>query len=350
VAEGGALHVGPESAGADPGPACYALGGREATVTDANLVLGRLGADRFLGGEMRLDMAAAERALYARVAAPLGMSIIEAASGIVDIAVTKMSYAVKGVTTQRGLDVGQFVLVAYGGAGPLHATAVARELGITRVLVPRAPGHFSACGMLYSDLRYDYVRTRFTKLADLDFATFEEIFDELENEGRHAIEQARVRVQQVTIARALDMRYVGQEHLVTIDVPTEFFERQDRAAIKRLFDVEHEQRYGTSAPSESAEIASLRTAVTGVLAKPKFERIASGMESPPKEAQRRARQAWFGSGFAETPVYDRKALFAGNRIEGPALIEEHASTTVLMPGDALTVDALGNLVISVGAA
>ena len=350
VAEGGALHVGPESAGADPGPACYALGGREPTVTDANLALGRLGTDRFLGGEMRLDAAAAERALYARVAAPLSMSIIEAASGIVDIAVTKMSYAVKGVTTQRGLDVGQFVLVAYGGAGPLHATAVARELGITRVLIPRAPGHFSACGMLYSDLRYDYVRTRFTKLADLDFPAFEQIFGDLENKGRRSVEQALVPVQEIQIGRALDMRYVGQEHLVTIDVPIEHFARADRAAIKRLFDVEHEQRYGTSAPSEPAEIASLRTAVTGVLAKPKFERIVSGTESPPKEAKRGARQAWFGDAFMETQTYDREQLIAGNRIAGPALIEEHASTTVLMPADALTVDALGNLVISVGAA
>jgi N-methylhydantoinase A len=335
--------------GTGGGSIARVLGGREPTVTDANLVLGRLGADRFLGGEMRLDTAAAERALYARVAAPLGMSIIEAASGIIDIAVTKMSYAVKGVTTSRGLDVGQFLLVAYGGAGPLHATAVARELGITRVLVPRAPGHFSACGMLYSDLRYDYVRTRFTKLADLDFAAFEEIFRELEDEGRRAVEQARVRVQNLTIARSLDMRYVGQEHLVTIDVPLACFERQDRAAIKRLFDAEHEQRYGTSAPGELAEIASLRTAVTGVLVKPKFEQIAAGHGASPERARRSTRQAWFGAGFAETPVYDRSGLLAGNRIAGPALIEEHASTTVLMPGDMLSVDALGNLVIFVGA-
>ena len=350
VAEGGALHVGPESAGAAPGPACYGLGGFEPTVTDANLILGRLGADRFLGGEMRLDVKAAERALYTHVAQPLGMSIVEAASGIIDIAVTKMSYAVKGVTTARGLDVGNFVLVAYGGAGPLHATAVARELGITRVLIPRAPGHFSALGMLFSDLRYDYVRTRFTKLADLDFGAFEEIFGTLEAEGRRAVEEARVRVAEIRIARALDMRYVGQEHLVTIPVPMEYFERQDRAAIKQLFDAEHEQRYGTSAPAELAEIASLRTTVTGVLAKPKFERIAQGNAAPPDASRRGARQTYFAGGFIETPIFDRMSLLCGNRIAGPALIEEHASTTVLTPGDTLTVDGLGNLVIAVGAA
>ena len=348
VAEGGALHVGPESAGASPGPACYALGGKEPTITDANLVLGRLGADRFLGGEMRLDVKAAERALYANVAAPLGMSIIEAANGIIDIAVTKMSYAVKAVTTARGFDVGQFMLVAYGGAGPLHATAVARELGITRVLVPRAPGHFSAIGMLHSDLRYDYVQTRFTKLADLDFAGFESAFEALETQGRRAVQDAGVRVQEVRVMRALDMRYVGQEHLVTIDVPREFFARADRNGIKQLFDAEHEQRYGTSAPSEAAEIASLRTAVTGVLAKPEFERMARGESTPPDDARRGTRQACFAGAFVETPAYAREALVSGNRITGPALIEEHASTTVLMPGDTLSVDELGNLVIAVG--
>src|SRR5882672_10661171 len=282
VAEGGALHVGPESAGAVPGPACYAKGGSWPTITDANLVLGRLSAENFLGGEMRLDSGAAERALYAKIAAPLGMNIIDAANGIIDIAVTKMSYAVKAVTTARGLDVGDFVLVAYGGAGPLHATAVARELGISRVLVPRAPGHFSACGMLFSVLRYDYVQTRFTKLAELNFAEFEDIFGRLEAKGRDAIAQTRVHTQSIRVARSLDMRYVGQEHLVTMDVPMECFTNKDRSTIKRLFDAEHERRYGTSAPVEPAEIASLRTAVTGVLAKPGFERLASGGETPPK--------------------------------------------------------------------
>jgi len=350
VAENGALHVGPESAGATPGPACYGLGGTAPTVTDANLILGRLGADRFLGGEMQLDAGSAERALYTHVAAPLGMSIVEAAAGIIDIAVTKMSYAVKGVTTARGLDVGNFVLVAYGGAGPLHATAVARELGITRVSIPRAPGHFSATGMLFSDLRYDYVRTRFTKLADLEFAAFEEVFAAFEAEGRRAIQEARVNVAEVQIARALDMRYVGQEHLVSIPVPMELFAQRNRDGIKRLFDAEHERRYGTSAPAELAEIASLRTAVTGVLVKPKFERIGTGGDVPSQTARRGTRSTYFAGHFIDTPAFDRAALICGNRIAGPALIEEHASTTVLMPGDVLTVDDIGNLIIAVGAA
>ena len=160
--EEGSLRVGPQSAGAAPGPACYGLGGREPTVTDANLVLGRLSADRFLGGEMRLDVAAADAALRERVAKPLGMDVTAAADGILRVAVTAMSYAVKGVTTERGLDAGDFALVAYGGAGPLHAVEVAREIGIRTVIVPTAPGVFSAFGMLFSDLRYDFVRTWFT--------------------------------------------------------------------------------------------------------------------------------------------------------------------------------------------
>jgi N-methylhydantoinase A len=349
VVEGGALHVGPESAGAAPGPACYGIGGQHPTITDANLALGRLGADRFLGGEMRLDVKAAEAALWKHVAGPLRMNLIEAAQGIIDIAVTKMAHAVKAVTTSRGLDVGNFVLVAYGGAGPLHASAVARELGITHILIPGAPGHFSACGMLFGDLRYDYVHTMFSSLKDLDFELFEKVFREHEAEGKRTVQNGGVGVRETQVTRALDMRYVGQEHLVTIDVPLDCFARQDRAEIKRLFDTEHEQRYGTSVASEPAEVAGLRTAVTGILAKPKFERIAAGTELPPAEALRGTRQAFFGGAFLATAVFNRTDLLNGNRIAGPAVIEEHASTTVLMPGDELVVDALGNLAISVGA-
>jgi N-methylhydantoinase A len=348
LADGGALHVGPQSAGAVPGPACYGQGGTEPTVTDANLVLGRLGAASFLGGEMRLDVRAAEKALYARIAGPLGMSTIEAAQGILDIAVTKMAHAVKAVTTARGLDAGNFVLVAYGGAGPLHATQVARELGIAFVLVPRAPGHFSACGMLFSDLRYDYVHTEFAKLAELDFERYENVFEMLEAQGREAVAKARVPVREIRVSRALDMRYVGQEHLVTVDVPVVHFTQGNRAAIKALFDREHEFRYGTFAANEPTEIASLRTTVTGLLAKPKFERVREGKAMLPSEAARGSRPGYFRGRFVETPVFTRDALLSGNRIEGPALVEEHASTTVLMPGDALSVDGLGNLVVQVG--
>ena len=223
-------------------------------------MLGRLDAERFLGGEMKLDVAAAERALNGRIAKPLGMAPCEAADGILRIAATAMSYAVKGVTTERGLDAGDFVLVAYGGAGPLHAVDVAREIGMRKVIVPFAPGVFSAFGMLFSDLRYDFVRTWFTPLDDARFEDIEQVYRALEKQGRDAIEGASVAPQRIVIRRAADMRYVGQEHAVTVDLPMAVFTRRDRDAIKRHFDAMHAQRYGTSAPSEErAEIVSLRS-------------------------------------------------------------------------------------------
>ena len=348
VVEGG-LRVGPQSAGAAPGPACYGLGGTEPTVTDANLMLGRLGADRFLGGEMPLDVKAAEAAL-ARVAEPLGMDATAVADGILRIAATAMSYAVKGVTTERGFDAGDFVLVAYGGAGPLHAVEVAREIGIRKVIIPGAPGVFSAFGMLFSDLRYDYVRTFPTRLEEAPFDKIEALYTTLEDEGRGAIANASVKPQKVTIRRAADMRYVGQEHAVTVEVPLAVFKKRDRDEIKRLFDAMHELRYGTSAPQERAEIVSLRSTVTGVMRKPPQATIREGQRKLPAAAFTGKRPVFFGTRFEPTPTYRRTALLAGNRINGPALIEEHASTTVLMPGDACEVDAYGNLVIAVGGA
>jgi N-methylhydantoinase A len=348
-AEDGALRVGPQSAGAQPGPACYGQGGEQPTVTDANLMLGRLGADRFLGGEMKLNVKAAERAL-AKIGQPLGMNAVQAADGILRIAATAMSYAVKGVTTERGLDAGDFALVAYGGAGPLHAVDVAREIGIRNVIVPGAPGVFSAFGMLFSDLRYDYVRTHLMQLADAPFDEIEQVFKDLERQGRDAIASTSVKPHQITVKRALDMRYVGQEHPVTVELPMRVFQKQDRRAIKKHFDDDHMQRYGTSAPNERAEVVSLRVTVTGLMKKPPQEKIRKGTSTPPKAAFTGKRKVWFGGRFRDAPTYRRGELLAGNRISGPALIEEHASTTVLMPGDRMTVDAYGNLTILVAGA
>jgi N-methylhydantoinase A len=347
--EDGALRVGPQSAGAQPGPACYGLGGAAPTVTDANLVLGRLSADRFLGGEMPLDEEAARTAIMSHVAGPLSMDLTAAADGILRVAVIAMSYAVKRVTTERGLDAGDFALVAYGGAGPLHAVEVAREIGVRRVIIPNAPGVFSAFGMLYADLRYDYVRTWPVRLEDASFDDFARIYGELEDEGRRAIAAASVKPEEITVSRAADMRYVGQEHAVTVDLPVQVFADGDRDAIKRHFDEMHLQRYGTSAPAERAEMVSLRTTVTGVMRKPVIEEIAAGGTAPAKTARTGARSVYFdGHGFVDTRTYAREALLAGNRIKGPALIEEHASTTVLAPGDALEVDRFGNLGIVIG--
>jgi N-methylhydantoinase A len=348
VEAGGGLRVGPESAGAEPGPVCYGLGGAEPTITDANLVLGRLGADRFLGGEMPLDLDAAHAALRDRVAVPLGLDVTAAAEGILRIATTKMSHVVRWVTTERGLDAADFVLVAYGGAGPLHAAMIARELRIARVVIPVAPGHFSAFGMLVTDLRRDFVSTWFTPLANASFAQMEALYRAMEAEGAAAVERSGIAAADIVVTRAADMRYVGQEHAVSVELPVELFHSEDRAGIKRRFDAVHDIRYGHSAANEPAEIVSLRSAVTGLLNKPRFEQIAAGEADPPAEASREARPVYFTpGGFVDTPTFDRARLKSGNRIAGPALIEEHASTTVVHPGDTLEVDAFGNLVIEI---
>ena len=348
IADEGGLRVGPQSAGAQPGPACYGQGGDQPTVTDANVALGRLSPDRFLGGEMALDVAAAEAAIADKIGKPLGLGTVEAAQGILRIGVTAMSHAVKAVTTERGLDAGDFAMVAYGGAGPLHACNIAREMGIRKVIVPRSPGHFSAFGMLFSDLRYDYVRSRFTRLGDADFADLEAVYAELEAEGLAEIEKVSVAPQRVVISRGADMRYVGQEHSVTVDLSTDLFANEDRAAIKERFDAVHDVRYGTCAPNERSEIVSLRVTVTGMLEKPVLEKIDTGDAAPPAAADTGMRAGRFGEDALNTATWNRTALLAGNRIDGPALIEEHASTTVLHPGDSLEVDPFGNLVISIG--
>lgn len=349
---GGSMHVGPRSAGAEPGPACYGRGGQFPTVTDANLLLGRLSADRFLGGEMKLDVASATAAICDHIANPLGITPIEAAEGILRIAATKMSYAVKGVSTERGFDAAAFTLIAYGGAGPLHASAIAREIGMRKLIIPRAPGHFCAFGMLHSDLRYDFVRTTFRKLDDMDFDEIQTAFSELERMGRTSLKESGVQPAAVTAAYSADMRYVGQEHSVSVDLSHDMLESRDRLAIKAQFDSVHQQRYGTCAPLERVEIVTLRSAVTGVMEKPPMEKIAAGTPTPPAEALRESRDVYYAEigTKASTPVFDRDRLLSGNRIGGPALIEEHASTTVLLPGDDLEVDSFGNLRVTVGGA
>ena len=219
IDEGGALHVGPQSAGAEPGPACYGRGGDQATVTDADVVLGRISPDQFLGGEMGLDGQAAHDALRRQVAEPLGLTVERAASGVLAIAVASMANAVRGVTTERGLDPRDFTLIAYGGGGPLHAVAVARELALAQVIIPGSPAHFSAFGMLLADMRRDYVQTHFQLLADISMEQLEERYRQLEQEGLRELQAVGISTDQVVFERAADMRYVGQEHAVAVTAP-----------------------------------------------------------------------------------------------------------------------------------
>ncbi len=343
------LRVGPQSAGASPGPVCYALGGTEPTVTDANLVLGRLHANRFLGGDMKLDTERAREVLRTRIAEPLGLSVEQAADGIIRIAASSMSNVVKRVTTERGLDARDFPLVAFGGAGPLHAVLVARDLQIGKVIIPNAPGHFSAYGMLVADLRRDYVKTLFTPLANLDFDKLEVQFAAMESEGERDVLAASTSIGEVVVSRGLDMRYVGQEHAVTVDIPVAAFKARDMAEVKRRFDAVHTVRYGYCSEKELAEIVSIRTSVSGAMPKPALGKIRSGAPKPVAEASNGLRKVYFSGagGWVDTHTFQRERLLAGNAIAGPALIEEYASTTVVLPGDQLSVDEFGNLSIEV---
>ncbi len=347
LAAGKALRVGPQSAGSVPGPVCYGLGGLEPTVTDANLILGRLSKDRFLGGDMQLDAQAARQVLQLQVADPLGISVEEAAEGLIRIAAVTMSHVVQRVTTERGLDAREFPMVAFGGAGPLHAVLVARELQMPQVIIPNAPGHFSAFGMLVADLRRDYVRTRFTPLESMDFEDVNAMFEAMELEGAAQIRAAAVKVADLSIQRGLDMRYVGQEHAVSVDIPTQIFEQRDIAGIKQLFDAMHQQRYGYCSETERAEVVSIRTSVSGEMPRPSLAELPQGDAQPAVSPSLRPVYFSPSQGWQETPVYQRATLSSGNVILGPALVEEYASTTVIFPGDRLTVDRLGNLIIEV---
>jgi len=349
VDESGALSVGPQSAGAQPGPACYGQGGEFATVTDANLVLGRIAPDRFLGGEMQLNLKAAEKAVLKNVGKPLGLNALKAADGILRIATTTMSYAVKGVSTERGLDAASFPLIAYGGAGPLHATAIAREIGMSKVIIPKAPGHFCAFGMLHSDLRYDFVKTWFTKLTDVSFAELQKVFNTLVKQGKTALKSSGIKPQETELRYSADMRYVGQEHPVTVDLHADTFKNRDRQAIKLQFDQVHQRRYGTCAPKETAEIVSLRVTVSGIMKKPPLEKITRGSSKPSQKAMNGSRMVYFSEMGKpiKTPTFNRLELKAGNKIVGPALVEEYASITVIQPGDKLLVDDFGNLIIDI---
>jgi N-methylhydantoinase A len=345
VDDGGALHVGPESAGASPGPACYGRGGAQPTVTDAHVVLGHLDPDRFLAGRMRLDTGAAERALAERVAAPLDLDLPVAAAGIVAIATAAMANAVRAVTTERGLDPRDFALVAYGGAGPLHAVDVARELAVGTVVIPFAPGTFSAFGMLTADLRREYARTFRTSLSASGLRVLDEPYAELASEARTWLGGAGIPSDETTLERAIDVRYVGQNYSVTVPLPVS----GDATDVKSAFDAVHLQRYGHHAPDEAAEIIGVRVSIVGRLRKPAVRALATGSRRPPAEAELGTRQVRFYGGEAtQTRIVDRHALLAGNRIEGPAIVQEDGSATVLPAGSAATVDPSGHLIVEVG--
>ena len=339
----GALKVGPQSAGADPGPICYRGGGFEPTITDANVVLGRLDPDNFLGGEMKLDADAAQRGIDEKIAGPLKMDAIAAAEAIVEIAIAKMSLAVREVSVAKGYDPRDFALVASGGAGPLHVVAIARELYIPKVVVPLFPSHFSALGMLLADERHDFIRTFYCDLATVDFAALLKIHHEMVAQASATLRHAAQAQRQIH----LDLRYVGQEFTLQVPVSVEAIASGDRAGIRAAFDALYEHRYAHHSPDEPVEMVNIRLALIGKRPKPVFPRLAA--RGGAKPARTRAVYLAEARKALPCPVYQRETLGAGDEIAGPALIQEHGTTTVLCAQDTLTVAPSGELIITVGA-
>jgi N-methylhydantoinase A len=338
----GALKVGPHSAGAEPGPICYRGGGTEPTITDANVVLGRLDPHNFLGGTMVLDADGARAGIEQKIAGPLGMRGTQAAQAILDIAVNKMSLAVRQVSVEKGYDPRDFVLVASGGAGPLHVIAIARELHIPAVIVPLFPSHFSALGMLLADERHDFIRTHYADLAGVDFAALVAIHDEMVAEAEGGLRHKRGAERQVH----LDLRYTGQEFTLSVPVTLAALKRADRAGIRRGFDRLYEHRYAHHSPDEPVEMVNMRVALIGKRPKLKFPNLRSGRASK----ARGRHPVYFGSSDkpVSCPVHARAELRAGARLSGPGLIEEHGTTTVLYAGDTCRVAPSGELIIAVG--
>ncbi|HUP32222.1 MAG TPA: hydantoinase/oxoprolinase family protein [Gaiellaceae bacterium] len=336
IDSGGKLRVGPRSAGADPGPVCYGRDGIEPTITDANLVLGRLSAANFLGGEIPLDVEGARAAVEVRCARPLGLDVLEAAHGIVEIANAAMGNALHLVSVQRGYDPRGFVLVAFGGAGPAHANALARDAGIETVLVPRSPGIFSATGLLVTDLEHEYTATVLAPLTRVSTDELEAAFAPLEEAGRRDLERDGTAPGDIAFVRQLDLRYVGQSFELAVA-------SADPLEAASRFHAEHDRAYGFSAPEEAVELVSVRVRAVGRIAKPALPILDEGELPAPTDR----RPVFFAEagGFVEIAVYDRSALPAGSRFEGPAIVEEYDSTLVVHPGFEAETDVHGNLVL-----
>jgi N-methylhydantoinase A len=341
--ETGSLRVGPRSAGSEPGPVAYGRGGTEPTVTDANIVLGRIDPDYFLGGAMRLDAAAAHAAV-GRLAARLDRDMMEIAEGIVRIANFIMAGALRRITIERGRDPRDFAMVAQGGGGPIHAVDIARELGIRTVLVPQLPATFSAAGMLVANVRHDDVHSVLQRLDEALPAALEQHYRRLEAAGRAKIADEAPDAREIVLGRLADMRYGGQEHTVKVTLTG----AATSAEIAARFEEEYDRLFGHTSKGVPIEIVSIRVTAEGRLAAPAIDRL--GQTAHGTSAAPAGREVYFtaAGGFVPTPIHYRAALPPGARLDGPAVIQEYGSTTVLHPGDRLRVEANGVMVIEVG--
>ncbi len=340
VEAGQFLSVGPQSAGAMPGPACYGRGGTEPTVTDANLLLGRLNPKVALGREIPLDMELARKAIERLARHFPDLSLLTMAEGIIKLAVAKMTGAIKELSVMRGHDPRDFVLVAYGGAGPMHAALIARELGISRILIPAFPGNFSAFGLLVTDVRHDYVRTRLVNTKDLTLEDFQALFAGMRDEARARLYAEGFRDASIRFEAQLDMRYAGQAFELSVPFEERFASMAD---VDTAFYLVHERRYGHSV-KEAVEIVNCRLSAYGIVPKPRPS-PPSGAGKTLAEARLEERQVYLDGAFVPTPIYAREGIPPGSRLRGPAIVEELGATTVVTPEFTGWVDAWGNLIL-----
>ncbi len=349
IGRDGLMKVGPRSAGAQPGPACYGRGGEDPTVTDANLILGALGTGSTLGGRMSMDPALARAAIAARLAEPLGLDVVQAASGIIRIVNSNMAVDLRLAFQRRGADPRNFSLIAFGGAGPLHAAALARDLGIPSVIVPPAPGLNSALGLLQTDVRHIYVKSSVGLLGGFPVGRMEAAFGELEERALADAREEGFAAEHVRLRRQIDMRYLHQGYQLAVDCLGRPVAEDEKTALKERFDALHQQVYGASAPEEDAEVVTFRAIAEITVPKLVLPEIAAA-DGDADTALTDERELYdLDSGrFVPVRIYDRARLRAGHRIAGAAVIEQFDSTTLVLPGQAATVEAHGNLIIDTG--
>ena len=341
--EAGGLRVGPRSAGATPGPACYGRGGTEPTVTDANVVLGRVDVDGFAGGQLQLDRAAAVTAVDS-IGSRLGLSTTSIAEGICDVANSQMAQAIRTITVSRGIEPRDFTLVAFGGAGPMHAGFLARELGIRETVVPRFPGAFSAWGMLQGDIRRDFTEPYFFLGEDIDRADMSRMLRLVEATAIASLDSENIPARSRVAQHAVDVRYEGQEYVLTVPISSadEPLDPGFLDALGKRFALMYENRYGHSTPDAPIEIVTLRTRVTGELATPRPPAPAAARS---QEFPHRRRSVVFDGAEQDTILVERTDLAPGHTFAGPAVVVEATATTVVPPGFGVSVDRYGSLVI-----
>ncbi len=343
----GLIQVGPQSAGAAPGPICYGRGGTEPTITDANLVLGRLAPKKLLSVDNPVTAESVTRIFEEKIGRVAGLSGVEAAGAVLKLGNMKMAGAVRMVSVARGHDPRDFTLFAFGGAGPLHASALARELGLPRVLVPARPGITNALGCVVADLRHDFVNTLNQPVAALDEERVRTVLAAQVEEGKALIAQEAVQPETIRIAHSADMQFIGQTHIVNVPLPCAAV---DRAALQALFEKAYFARFKVELPKIRANLVNLNTSVTGVRPALDLSRLIdpAGRVATLAEARLEVRPVWYDGRWHDTPVYARGKLPLDAVIEGPAILEQMDCTTVLEPGDTAQSDADGNIVIEVG--